>query len=418
MEPFFEEKNETRVNSKMVISLLSHFRKQRKQKENNKEKKMSEKKEITEIKQQLEEIPKPTPKPQKEKKEDLRKKHPYQGVVEKVEFGGKGIVHLQDHRVTVDNVIEGQKIEFQIYKFRKGKCPGGLLKVLEKSPLEDVEDICIHNNDCGGCLYQSMGYHHQIEMKEKQMKELFEKNHIDGFEYKGIKQSPLSNGYRNRMDFTFGDGYKGGPLECGLHKMYHFNDVVTVGECRIVDSDFTKILVFTRDYFREKGLKHFHKMNHGGFLRYLLVRKGKKTGEIMVCVITTSQQEFDFTEWKESLLKLETEGKFVSILHGIYDNPSDVVTAEKIEILHGQDYITEELLGLKFKITPFSFFQTNSLGAEVLYQTVREYIDEMKCDTVFDLYSGTGTITQLVSSVCKKIIGVEINEEAMVSLDP
>lgn len=352
-------------------------------------------------------------KPKKEKVEDLRKKHPYEGIVEKVSFGGKGIVRLRERRVEMSNVIEGQKVKFQVYKFKKGKSEGGLIEILEKSPIEDVEDICKHNTKCGGCLYQTVGYSHQIQMKEKQVIELFEKNHIEGYEYKGIKQSPQVYGYRNRMDFTFGDEYKGGPLECGLHKMFHFNDVVTVEECKLVENDFTKLLLTTRDYFREKGIKHFHKMNHEGFLRYLLIRKGKKTGEIMYCIITTSKLLFDFTELKEMLLKMELDGKLVSILHGIYDNPSDVVTAEKMEILYGQDYITEELLGLKFKITPFSFFQTNSLGAEVLYQTVRDYISEMKCETVFDLYSGTGTITQLIAPICKKIIGVELNEEAV-----
>ena len=133
----------------------------------------------------------------------------------------------------------------------------------------------------------------------------------------------------------------------------------------------------------------------------------------MYCIITTSKLEFDFTELKEKLLEMKLDGQLTSILHGIYDNPTDVVTAEQLTILHGNDYITEELLGLKFKITPFSFFQTNSLGAEVLYQTVRDYISEMKCETIFDLYSGTGTITQLVAPICKKIIGVEINEEAV-----
>ena len=192
-----------------------------------------------------------------------------------------GIVMLRDNRVKVSNVIEGQKIEFQVYKFRRGKSQGGLIKVLEKSPLEDVEDICLHNNDCGGCLYQSMGYQHQINMKEKQILALFKQNKIEGFEFKGIKQSPSIVGYRNRMDFTFGDGYKGGPLELGLHKMFHFNDVVTVTDCRIVEKDFTKLMEFTRDYFREKQMKHFHKMTHEGYLRYLLVRKGKKTHEVL-----------------------------------------------------------------------------------------------------------------------------------------
>jgi 23S rRNA (uracil-5-)-methyltransferase RumA len=154
-------------------------------------------------------------------------------------------------------------------------------------------------------------------------------------------------------------------------------------------------------------------MRHEGYLRHLLVRKAKKTGEILVDLVTTTQVIFDLTEYAAVLKGLDYEGELVGILHTSNDSLSDVVANDGTEILYGRDYITEELLGLRFKITPFSFFQTNSLGAEVLYDKVRSYVGSVDNKTVFDLYSGTGTIAQILAPVAKKVVGVEIIEEAV-----
>ena len=130
-------------------------------------------------------------------------------------------------------------------------------------------------------------------------------------------------------------------------------------------------------------------------------------------LVTTTQEEHDLTELKEQLLELPLEGKIVGILHILNDSLSDVVKSDETRILYGQDFFYEKLLGLQFKITPFSFFQPNSRGAEVLYETVREYIGDIENKTVFDLFSGTGTIGQVLAPVAKKVIGVEIIEEAV-----
>ena len=133
----------------------------------------------------------------------------------------------------------------------------------------------------------------------------------------------------------------------------------------------------------------------------------------MVNIVTTSQVEADLTKLRDALLELPLSGKIIGILHTTNDSLADVVQADKIDILYGQDYFYEELLGLKFKITPFSFFQTNSLGAEVLYEAARSYIGETKDKVIFDLYSGTGTIAQILAPVAKHVTGVEIVEEAV-----
>lgn len=206
------------------------------------------------------------------------------------------------------------------------------------------------------------------------------------------------------MEFTFGDEFKDGPLSLGLHKKNSFYDILTVTGCRNIDEDYSKILKITVDYFNEKKLPFYHKMTHEGYLRNLLVRKAYKTGEIIIDIITSTQIDFDLSEYVELLKKADYKGTLNGILHTVNDSLADAVINEGTKVLYGKDYIYEELLGLKFKITPFSFFQTNSLGAEVLYTKTREFVGEIDNQVVFDLYSGTGTIAQILAPVAKKLL--------------
>ena len=215
------------------------------------------------------------------------------------------------------------------------------------------------------------------------------------------------------MEFSFGDEFKDGPLSLGLHKKGSTYDVLTAGDCQLVHEDMDKILLCVLKYFKERNVSYYKKMQHVGYLRHLLLRRGDTTGEILVNLVTTTQEEHDLTPLVEELLALELEGKIVGILHILNDSLSDVVKSDETKILYGQDFFYEKLLGLEFKITPFSFFQPNSKGAEVLYETVREYIGDIDNQVVFDLFSGTGTIGQVLAPVAKKVIGVEIIEEAV-----
>ena len=362
----------------------------------------------------------------------MKKGQIIEGVIERVDFPNKGIIRTEDGKqVIVKNTIPGQKVSASINKIRKGKAEGRLLEVLEKSPLEGDKAGCVHAGECGGCTYQTLPYDRQLEMKAEQVKKLMD-DVIDqenrDYQFLGIKESPRQTGYRNKMEFSFGDEFKDGPLALGMHKRGSFYDIVTVENCQIVDEDFRKILSVTLAYFREKNITYYHKLRHTGYLRHLLVRKAVKTGEILVDLVTTTQTDFPEEEllegWKAALLAADYKGTMTGILHTRNDNVADTVTNEGTDVLYGQDFFYEELLGLRFKITPFSFFQTNSLGAEVLYQTAREFIgDALPSGTdadiaehgkiVFDLYSGTGTIAQMLSPVAKKVIGVEIIEEAV-----
>ena len=365
----------------------------------------------------------------------MKKGQVFEAKVERVDFPNKGFAQTGEGAVIVKNSLPGQIIKLSVNKVRKGKAEGRLLEVLEKSPLETGQP-CSHFGVCGGCTYLSLPYEEQLKVKEEQVKRLLDsvlQRQESNWSWEGIKGSPVVYEFRNKMEFSFGDEVKDGPLALGMHKRGSFYDVVTVEDCRIVDGDYRLILETVREYFAERGVKYFHKLTHQGYLRHLLVRKASRTGEILVALVTTSQaavQRFSEDDEKqllqgflENLLNLERQGKlsgrFAGILHIVNDSQADVVKSDRTEVLYGQEYFYEELLGLRFKISTFSFFQTNSHSAEVLYETAREYVGDLRSGSdkpdkiVYDLYSGTGTIAQLMAPVAKKVIGVEIVEEAV-----
>ena len=349
----------------------------------------------------------------------MKKGETYTGRVQHVDFPNKAVVFTESEnpedngqKVIVKNSIPGQKVRFMVNKKRGGKCEGRLLQVLENAPSETA-DRCKHFGTCGGCVYQSVQYEEQLKMKEAQVHKLLSEA-VDGeLNFEGIIGSPCQEAYRNKMEFSFGDEVKGGKLALGLHKRNSMYDIVTVDGCKIVDEDYHKILTAVLEYCKQKELPYYHKMTHEGYLRHLLVRKAVKTQQILVDVVTTTQIEFDMAELAGILRELPLSGTLTGFLHTRNDSVADVVKNEGTTVLYGRDYIEEELLGLTFKITAFSFFQTNSLGAEVLYSKAREYVGTTKDKVVFDLYSGTGTIAQILAPVAKKVIGVEIVEEAV-----
>ena len=377
--------------------------------------------------------------------EILKKGQVYEGVVERYTFPNKGYVRVEDREICIKGALKGQKVQFSIKKLRKGGGEGRLLDVLERSALEDKQADCPHFGVCGGCAYQTLSYEHQLALKEEQVRCLLEPVILtadkkeDAFCWEGIKGSPVQKGYRNKMEYSFGDAYKGGPLALGMHKKGSFHDIVTVDHCTIVDEDYDQILKTILDFYTEKGVPFYKKMQHVGVLRHLVIRQVSCSKDILVNLVTTTQdyivdgndtkeESGNSKEWQDGerleqrlflpelvdrLLALPLNGTIVGFLHTHNDSLSDAVVPEKIVTIYGQDYIYEKILGLTFKISPFSFFQTNSKGAEVLYETARSYVGETKDKVIFDLYSGTGTIAQMLAPVAKKVIGVEIVEEAV-----
>lgn len=386
----------------------------------------------------------------------MKKGQIIEGTVKRMDFPNRGIVVCGEGVCTVKNALPGQKVRAAVNKARNGRYEGRLLEVLEPSPLEK-ESPCPHFGSCGGCTYLSFPYEESLKIKEGQVERLLApvlQKQETACLFEAAKASPAVFGYRNKMEFTFGDEVKDGPLSLGMHKRGSFYDIVSVTDCQIVEEDYRKILRCVRDYFaglQEQGVDvtYYHRLRHTGYLRHLVVRRAAKTGEILVALVTTSQMPGQscgiereiFDGLKESLLALPLSGEIVGILHVRNDSAADVVQSDETTVLYGRDYFYEELLGLRFKISLFSFFQTNSLGAELLYSTARAYISDyisasdktadmtgkketgeiaqgtaaepVRGKIVYDLYSGTGTIAQLMAPVAKKVIGVEIVEEAV-----
>lgn len=380
----------------------------------------------------------------------MKKGDIFEGVVEYTDFPDRGVVLLpeEENKILIKGVIKGQTIKGRITKKRNGRYEAQLLEVIKKSEIERAIPACPSFGVCGGCSYQTLPYEEQLKVKEEQVKRLLDPVISTDYEYEGIIGSPAEWGVRNKMEFSFGDCFKGGPMSLGMHKKGSFYDIILTNECKIVHEDYNVILKAVYEYFSEVGLSFYHKMMHRGYLRHLLVRRAEKTGEILIGLHTSSDfisekecealkmdnlKEFkespnafyEVTEekskeeirvlegLKEKLLGLELTGEVKGILHLINNKVSDDVGAEKMDLLYGREYIMEELLGLRFKITTFSFFQTNSRGAERLYSKVREFVGNQKDKIVYDLYSGTGTIGQIISPVAKKVYGIEIVEEAV-----
>ena len=344
----------------------------------------------------------------------------YTGYVESVDFPNKGnvIVKTEEDGQTIEeepvvkNSIPGQTVKFMVNKKKHGKCEGRLLEVVCQADTE-TNERCEHFGKCGGCVYQTVKYEEQLKMKENAVKKLLAPVINTEYEWEGIIGSPVSSEYRNKMEFSFGDEVKDGPIALGLHKRNSMYDIVTVTGCKIVDNDYNSIVKCALNVAQQMELPFYHKMRHEGYFRHLVVRRSESSGNLLINIVTTSQAEADLSKLSEALLELPLNGKIIGILHTTNDSLADVVQADKIDILYGKDYFYEEILGLKFKISPFSFFQTNTLGAEVLYKTAREFVGETKDKVIFDLYSGTGTIAQMLAPVAKKVVGVEIVEEAV-----
>ncbi|MGO5065564.1 MULTISPECIES: 23S rRNA (uracil(1939)-C(5))-methyltransferase RlmD [unclassified Clostridium] len=342
----------------------------------------------------------------------MRKGKEYEFLIEETEFPGTGIAQKDGLPVYIKGTIPGQKVLAKVTKKRREYAQAKLLEIIENVDYA-IENKCPHFGQCGGCSTQYISYEKQLKLKETQLLKLFKNKGIEGFEFLGIEKSPEEYEYRNKMEFTFGDMEKGGDLTLGMHVKNRSFSIITVDNCEIVDKDFRNILTTVVNYFNKKGLPKYRVMSHEGFLRNLVIRKAKNTGEILVNIVTTSQMEFDFKEIVDILLSEEYKGQIKGILHTINDTLSDVVQVDKLEVLYGRDYIIEELLGLKFKIAPEAFFQTNSKGAETLYSIVKDFLGDASSKVVFDLYCGTGTIGQIVAPRAKKVIGVELIEEAV-----
>ena len=283
--------------------------------------------------------------------------------------------------------------------------------------------LCPQSEHCGGCIYQGVEYAEQYRQKDKAIRRLLDKHDIDESVYLGMEPAICTGGYRNKMEYTFGDLEKGGELELGMHYKGRWMSIITTDECQLVPGHFNVVLRSALEFCRSKGYRPYHRKTHEGLLRNLVVRCGVRTGEILINIVTASDGKaegsnafFDEEGFRDMLLGLDLGNyKIVGILRTFNNSLADAVIDEGHKILHGRDYYNEEILGLKFKVKAFAFFQTNIDAVERLYSDVLDVVPDVSGKTVYDLYCGTGTISQLMASKAKDVYGIDIVEDSIIA---
>ncbi len=304
----------------------------------------------------------------------------------------------------------------------------------DKGTAECVNPLpeCPHKEFCGGCIYQGVPYEEQALAKGEEVLKLMHSKGADlsklkePFKSEDIFRAPQIYHYRNKMEYTFGDLEKGGEMTLGMHRKKHFMSIVTVDSCQLVHEDFNIILRAVLDFCIAKGYPKYNAKNHIGLMRNLIIRWGQRTGELLVNVVTSSQTEFDEEAFTAALKNVQEKlnNTIIGILHTINDRLADAVYPDEVKVLEGRDYYNEEICGLKFKVSAFSFFQTNIPAVERLYMNALSLLkpaggsgDETGYSgkNVFDLFCGTGTISQILALKAKKVVGIEIVEDAVES---
>lgn len=332
----------------------------------------------------------------------------YQGEVIDYTVNGEGVVKVDTYPVFIKNAVIGDFIEFQITKTNKTYGFGKLLGVLKKGEFS-IAPKCSEFYSCGGCSLMHTAYQKQLDFKENLvLSNIYKQTSYKkgDFVYDGIIACEDIFNYRNKAQFPVGE--KKGKVVCGFyHQKSH--DIVPLISCDIQDEKINKALLCVMDFINEEGFKAYNEKTHKGFIRHIYIRSSKD--EMMICIVTNSTRKIDITQKLiDDLSKIIPS---FSIIQNINTKKTNVVLGDKNITLYGKDHIMMNLGDLVFKISPHSFFQVNTNQTLNLYNKALEYADIKDTDTVFDLYSGVGSISLFVSKCAKKVIGVEIVNSAV-----
>ncbi|TBR25780.1 23S rRNA (uracil(1939)-C(5))-methyltransferase RlmD [bacterium] len=271
---------------------------------------------------------------------------------------------------------------------------------------------CRHFGVCGGCRLQDHSYEDQLALKRERLKEMLSRiNHAGP---RAFHPSPEPWYYRNKMEFSFQDVFPvpaegEDHLTLGLKVRNRWDKVMNLDECHLLSPEAPKLLASVHAWARQEKLVPYNLHKHKGFLRHLVVREGKNTGERMVNLLTTDgpMPEASFVE---AVLRAYPA---TTVLHGIHDGESDVAQSASVKVLKGPGTITEKLLGRTFRVSPYSFCQTNTKGAEFLYGLIRSWVEPLKPTTLLDLYCGGGGITLSLADLVERAMGIEVVESAI-----
>jgi 23S rRNA (uracil1939-C5)-methyltransferase len=336
---------------------------------------------------------------------------------------GKTIAKAPDGRVIfLSNTVPGDIVDIRTGKKKKAYFEGTAIK-FHKLSNKRVEPVCQHFEFCGGCKWQNMGYEHQLAYKENEVTNNLKRiGHLELPQITPILGCEKSYFYRNKMEFSFSDSRWLTPNEiianseiadknaCGFHIAGMWDKILDIEKCHLQEEPSNQIRNFIKEYGIANNLAFFNPRTQSGFLRTIMLRISS-TGEIMV-VIQFFEEDIPK---REGLLNALSEAfpNITSLQYVINNKGNDTLYDQNIILFKGRDHIFEEMEGLKFKIGPKSFYQTNSAQAYELYKITRNFANLSGNEIVYDFYTGTGTIAQFVAKNAKKVIGVESVPDAI-----
>ena len=337
----------------------------------------------------------------------LKKNDEIQLTVKSCTVQGSGVCDYNGMTVFVRGAVTGDHVIAHIIKVKKTYAVGIIKKITQRSPIR-IKPQCAVSDKCGGCCFAHITYESELEIKQKQVEDNFKR--IGGLDVtvKPIIPSPDSSRYRNKAQYPVGSDGKFASI--GFYApMTH--RIIDCADCYLQPEDFRKVVDIFRDWIREKKISIYDENINKGILRHIYLRKGFVTGEIMVCLVANSR-EVPFTHELIEMLRAEVEG-LRSVILNVNTKNTNVVLGNECITLYGSDYITDELCGLRFNISPLSFYQVNHDGAEILYNKAKEYAALTGKETLIDLYCGTGTIGLTMAREAGQLVGVEIIEQAV-----
>ncbi len=352
----------------------------------------------------------------------LKRKQELNVRIEKVAFGGQGIARVNDFVLFVDGGIPGDFLRVRIRKVKKNYAEAYPVEMLEASSLR-IEAPCQHFGYCGGCKWQNVPYSTQLSFKTAQVKEALE--HIGGIAHPPVAMpipSPKIYGYRNKMEFSFSSNRWLTPEELknpeikkdfalGFHVPRFFDRILNIDYCWLQSEKLNQVLAFSRQFFKESGIPVYHLRTHEGVLRFLVLRESTYFDEIMVNVVTAEPIPAVMEQFAQQIQTIVPE--VASVFNGINSRSGQTAFADTLHLIKGKAYIRERLGDLEFRISPNSFFQTNTLQAENLYRQVIKLAELTGQETVWDLYAGTGTIALFLAEQANRVVGFELIPSAV-----
>ena len=327
--------------------------------------------------------------------------------IESLAYGGNGVARANGFVVFVRRGLPGDTVRARVTKVKRKHAEALAVAVLEPGP-QRVDAPCAHYPACGGCRFQDLAYAAQLDAKEAQVRDALTRlANFPEAPLEGIVPAESPYFYRNKLEYSFTRTPAGPAL--GFHKAGRWDEVLEVERCWLTTELGNAIRNAVRDWARQDRLEAYDQADGTGYLRHLVVREGRNTGQALVQLVTAKGERFDRDGFVETLRRFP---EVRSIHWAVNDTPAEV-TNLPTELLWGEDAIEEELCGLRFRVRPNAFLQTNTAMAEVLYEVARDFAGLTRAETVYDLYCGIGTIGLSLARDALTVWGVEVSEESV-----